>query len=56
MAKKSSVEDKQNAMYTIKIFFETMKKLYEPYFVEIFDSISAMIANREKNVRKTAQE
>ena len=56
MAKKSSVEDKQNAMYIIKIFFETMKKLYEPYFVEIFDLISAMIANREKKVRKTAQE
>ena len=56
MSKKSSVEDKQNAMYIIKIFFETMKKLYEPYFVEIFDSISMMIANREKNVRKTAQE
>ena len=56
MSKKSSVEDKQNAMYIIKIFFETMKKLYEPYFVEIFDSISAMISHREKKVRKTAQE
>ena len=56
MAKKSSIKDKQNAMYIIKIFFETMKKLYEPYFVEIFDSISAMIANRDKDVRKTAQE
>ena len=48
MEKKSSVEDKQNAMYTIKIFFETMKKLYEPYFVEIFAEISTMISNREK--------
>ena len=56
MEKKSSVEDKQNAMYTIKIFFETMKKLYEPYFVEIFEQISAMISNREKRVRETAQE
>ena len=56
MEKKSSVEDKQNAMYTIKIFFETMKKLYEPYFVEIFEEISTMISNREKRVRETAQE
>ena len=56
MEKKSSVEDKQNAMYTIKIFFETMKKLYEPYFVEIFEEISTMISNREKKVRETAQE
>ena len=56
MEKKSSIEDKQNAMYTIKIFFETMKKLYEPYFVEIFAEISTMISNREKKVRETAQE
>ena len=56
MTKKSSVEDKQNAMYTIKIFFETMGKLYEPYFVEIFEEISTMISNREKKVRETAQE
>ena len=56
MEKKSSIEDKQNAMYTIKIFFETMGKLYEPYFVEIFEEISTMISNREKKVRETAQE
>ena len=56
MEKKSSVEEKQNSMYTIKIFFETMKKLYEPYFVEIFEEISTMISNREKKVRETAQE
>ena len=56
MEKKSSIEDKQNSMYMIKIFFETMGKLYEPYFVEIFEQISQMITNREKKVRETAQE
>ena len=55
MKKESPIENKQNAMYMISIFFETMKKLYEPFFVDMFDNICLMIADRESKVRETAQ-
>ena len=54
MEKKSPLENKQNSMYMINIFFETMKKLYEPYFVELFDKICELIADRENSIRETA--
>ena len=54
MDKKSKLENKQNSMYMINIFFETMKKLYEPYFVEIFKQICELIADRENSIRETA--
>ncbi len=54
--KKSSINEKINGMYIINIFFETLKKLYEPYFVEIFTEICDLITNKENKVRETGQE
>ena len=54
--KNSSINEKINGMYMINIFFETLKKLYEPYFVENFTEICDLITNRENKVRETAQE
>ena len=53
--KKSSINEKINGMYIINIFFETLKKLYEPYFVENFTQICDLITNKENKVRETAQ-
>ncbi len=53
---KSSINEKINGIYMINILFETLKKLYEPYFVENFTQICDLITNKDNKVRETAQE
>ena len=55
ISKDSTVLQKQSGMYIISILFDCLKKLYEPYFVEIFSVISDLISNKDNKVRDTAK-
>jgi len=55
MKKNKLITEKQNAIILIRVFSETLKKLYEPYLVSVFDQICELIADREEKVRETTQ-
>lgn len=54
MQKNKSTFEKQNALTLVKVLSQTLKKLYEPYLVRLFDKLCEMIADREDKVRETS--
>lgn len=55
MKKPKSIIEKQNAMLLIKVFSFSLKKLFEPYLVELFDKICELITDREEKIRNYTQ-
>lgn len=55
MKKPKSIIEKQNSMLLIKVFSFSLKKLFEPYLVELFDKICELITDREEQVRNFTQ-
>jgi hypothetical protein len=56
MKKHKNIVEKQNAMLLIKVFSFSLRKLFEPYLVEIFDKICELITDREEKVRNFTQD
>lgn len=55
MKKNKTIYEKQNSVVLIRVFSETLKKLFEPYLVANFDQICELIADRDDKVRDTTQ-
>lgn len=55
LKKNKSTQEKKNCLNAIRILSFSLKKIFEPYLLSLFDMICEAITDREPDVRETAQ-